>query len=543
MIPRLSETTQELLRKFYAPRGWFDRFALRDDRQHILKQIELSGEVAAIPALLHIFVNENRELQYAAARAMHTLFQGLAPGDFADFDETLRRSSWSSWNYGRSTFLKAPENIQSLTIFADYSNFLLGIFACHADGYTRESALRALDDCNTGEELPFLLLRANDWVENVRTAAVNLLHKRIRAEYVPHFLRFLPLVLRLRRAGRLNHPATSERIQELFALPSACSQLEEGLVSKDAMIRRFCYGVALRTDDGNRLLGITRRALSDSDLQISLNAVKALSLAPASTDLRELIEQTLRSATPQLRLSALRLATEKYPEFADAECRRALLDRNSGVRQQAQFYLLKTGGLNVCDYYAGMLRTATPRTLPKVIAGIGEVCAKPQISLLEPHLSSPRSEVRLRAYRAIAQLDRNHPVDSFLKGLGDDSMRVVRAAAVFLRKRANSVGGERIWGIHAKLTRARQRMWTLFLVAGLTKWDSCYFLMRGLNDIDVEVSTLARKYLERWVARYNKSFVRPTKEQRERASALEEENQHLLTSAELLLFKTALRSD
>jgi len=543
MIPRLSETTEDLLRKFYAPRGWFNRFALRDDREYILKQIELSSEVAAIPALLHIFVNENRELQHAAARAMHTLFQGLTPGDFADFDETIRRSSWSSWNYGRSTFLRAPKNIRSLTIFADYSNFLLGIFACHADGYTRESALRALDDCNTGEELPFFLLRANDWVENVRTVAVNLLHKRTREEYVPHFLKFLPLVLRLRRAGRLNHQATIDRIQELFTLPSASSHIESGLTAKDKVIRRFCYKVALRTGDANRLLAITKRALADRDLQISLDAVKGLSSAPTSSDLHELIERVLRSTAPQLRLSALRLTIEKYPQFAHAECRRALLDRNSGVRQQAQFYLLKTGGLNVCECYAEMLHTAAAKALPNVIAGMGEVCAKPQISLLEPYLSSPRSGVRVRAYRAIAQLDRNHSVDSFLKGLEDDSTRVVRTASMLLRKRANLVGGERIWEIHTKLARARQRRWTLFLVAGLTKWDSCYFLVRGLNDPDVEVSTLARKYLERWVERYNKSFMRPTKEQRERVSALVEGNRHLLTSAELLLFKTALQSD
>ena len=133
MIPRLSESTQELLRKFYASRGVFAVFFQRDNRKDILKQIEASGEVAAIPALLHIFVNENRELQYAAARAMYTLFQELAPGDFTDFDEAIRGSSWSYWNYGQST-LQAPKNIRSLTIFADYSNFLLGIFACHANG-------------------------------------------------------------------------------------------------------------------------------------------------------------------------------------------------------------------------------------------------------------------------------------------------------------------------------------------------------------------------------------------------------------------------
>src|SRR5215813_1396701 len=167
MIPRLSESTQNLFREFYAPRGWLDRLSQRD-RQDTLKQIELSGETAAIPALLHIFANEKRELQHAAARAMHTLFLGLAIRDYAEFDESIRRSSWSFWNYGQSTYLRAPKDIRSLMAFGEFSNFLLGIFACHADGYTREAALRALADCHTGEELAFFLLRANDWVENVR---------------------------------------------------------------------------------------------------------------------------------------------------------------------------------------------------------------------------------------------------------------------------------------------------------------------------------------------------------------------------------------
>lgn len=542
MIDPLSEQELDLLRRVYARRHWGQNLLGNDDRLEALHQLEASHKVAAIFQLLHLVNSSEEKIAQAAVHAMHRLFQELRPADFPSFDEGIRRQSWSSWNPGGYTVVKIPQAIRTLVRSGGDYFFLAGLFSCHADGYTREAAVRALGTCDTGEELPFLLLRIGDWVEDVRNTAKELLEPRIREQYAPHFVAYLPLVLRLQRARRQNHDAILGRIQKLLATPNALSSIEEGMRSPDGAARRFCYGIALSTEDPQKLATVARRALKENNLRISLDGLRAIARVGASSELKEVVDVAREKLVASVRLAALRVVLETYSESADAECRKGLLDRNSGVRQQAQFYLQKSAALDVCKHYRELLSVATLRELPNVVAGIGEVCSKPQAALLEPYLCSARSLVRLCAYRAIAQLDPSHPVDNFLKGLQDESLRVMRVAALFLRKRVNLIGGERIWEIHQQLANPRHRRWTLFLVAGLTKWDSCYFLIRGLNDIDAEVSMLARGYLERWVARYNKSFVAPRREQREKLDLLIAENQHMLTSSELLLFNRVLKA-
>jgi HEAT repeat protein len=54
--------------------------------------------------------------------------------------------------------------------------------------YVRQAAVEALGKIESGAELPFLLMRVNDWVPNVRNLAAELLEKRVRPDYVPHFV-------------------------------------------------------------------------------------------------------------------------------------------------------------------------------------------------------------------------------------------------------------------------------------------------------------------------------------------------------------------
>lgn len=542
MIPRLSETTQKLLGRFYAPRGWFNKFASQDDRQDILKQIELGGDVAAIPALLHIFVNEKRELQHAAARAMHTLFQSLAPEDFADFDESIRRYSWSSWNYGQSTVLRAPKDIRSLTTFADYSNFLLGMFAGHADGYTREAAIRALDNCSTGEELPFILIRMNDWVENVRAVAAQLLEARLRGDYVPYFVQYLPLVLRLQRAGRRDHRSTVEKIQKLLSAPGALTFVEAGMSSKDVATRRFCYGVSLETRDPARYAVIARRALTDTNVRIALDALHALSQFAPSPDLKQIVDSALKINRPTVRLAALRLVLEKYPDSGQEECRRSLLDPHSGVRQLAQFYFQKGSTLDVREFYSNALSSAIAKDLPAAVAGIGETGSKSQISLVTPFLASKRPVIRVRALHAIANLDRDFPPSDFLRALEDTNNRAVRESALFLRKKVNAIGGEQIWEIHRRLSNPRHRKWTLFLLAGLSKWESVYYLIRALDDQDGLVRLLAQGHMDVWLAHFNRTFPVPREDQRERLERSINDKGHLLSVSQRQNLRALLKS-
>jgi hypothetical protein len=106
----------------------------------------------------------------------------------------------------------------------------------HQSGYVREAAINKLDQITSGTELSFLILRLNDWVSNVRDAAYGAIGSRLKPEYALHFFSNLTLVSRLQDAGRADHQALIQAINELFQGDECRSALLESLTSDDRSI-------------------------------------------------------------------------------------------------------------------------------------------------------------------------------------------------------------------------------------------------------------------------------------------------------------------
>ena len=56
---------------------------------------------------------------------------------------------------------------------------ILGIASFDPDGYLREAALKEMEQLDTGNILPYVLLRLNDWVPQVATLAQDILKKML----------------------------------------------------------------------------------------------------------------------------------------------------------------------------------------------------------------------------------------------------------------------------------------------------------------------------------------------------------------------------
>jgi hypothetical protein len=97
--------------------------------------------------------------------------------------------------------------------------------------------------------------------------------------------------------------------------------------------------------------------------------------------------------------------------------------------------------------------------------------------------------------------------------LDDASSKVAREAVLALSKKANSVGGQRLWEIFDSCRYPHGKRWALFLLARINKWDSIAFLIQSLTDQNDSCLELSQRYIVRWFARYNRSFATPTAEQ------------------------------
>lgn len=199
---QLSPATRDLVQALYRRLDRFERFFRGDPRIELLRRIGDSREPGAIPDLLPLALTRSSEIARESARTVERLLECIKPAEYVRFDEYIRVGD-IDWKWRREAW--ADFSVQDVKQFAKLSEgaaSFLGVVSCHSSGYLREAAVRELGNVHSGEELPFLLLRANDWVENVRELARKSVLVRIRLEYAATFLKWVPLVLRLHQEGK-----------------------------------------------------------------------------------------------------------------------------------------------------------------------------------------------------------------------------------------------------------------------------------------------------------------------------------------------------
>jgi HEAT repeat protein len=510
MKSKPSEPTERLIESLYAGKGLWNRFVLPGSPEEVIKQIAEADEPAVIPDLLPILVVGDRKSILASAKAIHRLLQQLKPADFVCFDELVRQS-YSDWRVRREPWYSMkPTDVAHLARMGEMAVSLLGIASCHTNGYVREAAVRELGKTDTGAELPFLFIRANDWVPEIRSSARKLLLNRIRSDYISHLTVWLPLALRLNKLSRDDHSAIVEAVRRLLSSPEAREALYEGFESQDQFVRRFSFELALNSNEPE-LLSALQHASVASDPQVRKMAVHKLPAVLPSA--KELLIRARNDSCMAVRREALQIFAEKYPDEADQEFQSALLDTNIAVREQAQFYFKKKGVLDLRSYYSNRLKTSNDRQLCAAIAGLGEAGLQQDSQIVECFLRGESVRVRAAALHATAKLNPDAHVNDFVLALNDQSAKVTREAVLALSKRSNFVGGQRLWDLYDRCPYPHGKRGALFLLTRINKWDSIAFLIQTLADQNDYFVSLSQKYIVRWFARYNRSFAVPTAEQ------------------------------
>jgi HEAT repeat protein len=512
MKNKVSESTERLIESLYVTKGLWDRFVQHSTPEEVIRQIAETGELAVIPDLLPILIIGDRKSILASANAIHRLLQQLKPADFARFDEFVRQG-YSEWRVRREPwYTMKPKDLGHLARMDETSVSLLGIASCHTNGYVREAAVRELGKMQTGAELPFLFVRANDWVPQVRSVTRDLLLKRIQPDHINHLIAWLPLALRLAKMSRDDHSTVVEAVRALLSSPGAREALHEQFESKDLFVRRFCFELAMNSNESD-CLSVLKRAFGQSDPEIRKAAIHRLRVMMPSDASKLILLQAINNNCAVVRREALVIFGENYPDEAAQQFQSALLDTNLVVREGAQYYFQKKSNLDLRAFYSGALQNSNLPQLCAAVAGLGETGLPKDSQLLERFLRDRSSRVRAMAFHAIGKLNFDPYFEEFVLALEDASSKVTGEALRALCKKPNLVGGQRLWEIYDRCSHPHGKRRALFLLARINKWDSIGFLVQSLTNQDDSFVDLSQKYISRWFARYNRSFVTPTAEQ------------------------------
>src|SRR5262245_41474130 len=233
----ISRITRELIQILRGP-GLWDKLTGQRHEPGILAEIGDSGEPAAILEITPFLLSEKRDVALAAARAIHKLTMTASAADLASLDGMWRERSPYLQGRDVGSHRLSPADVDRIGAPSDVSATLLGFASFHDSGYVREEAINKLNLITSGAELPFLFVRLNDWVPEVRDAAHKAIGSRLRPDYCDGFVANLALIARLERAGRSNHQPLIKAIYEFLQSGPCQSGLLEALSSNDRLVRR-----------------------------------------------------------------------------------------------------------------------------------------------------------------------------------------------------------------------------------------------------------------------------------------------------------------
>ncbi len=505
----VSKETLELLNSLHGKEGLLDRFIGGSKKVELLRQIAERNEPGVLSHLFPFVFDSNRALAEEAKKAVVQLSSRLKPQDFLLLDLQIRQ--FSPYFVGGGWFAINKGDLRALKT-SSQASVLLGLTSFHPNGHLREEAVLHLGECSDGRELPFLLIRLNDWVSNIRETTRRILETRLVPAHGRHFVSNLFFLYRLKSCFRGTHEPFIASVEELLKSQECQSVLEQGFESDDGFTRRSCLKLLLRSSGTDRV-GLLKHLATHNNPVLRLIAFREVVPELSSEALRKALEWFDNDENPTLRREVLFYRISKFSSEVEKLLPSALLDKHPLIREIGRKEYERSGS-SASNFYRRALAVAEPKRLIGAIAGLGETGGSTDIGLIAPFLSHDKKIIlRRAAVRATGKLSKDESVGHFVELLKDGSPGVARESRNVLVSKASFLNAKNIWSVFENDSRGYVRKQALIVIYHLGKWDKIPFLVLACSDADEEIARMAKRYIQSWWSRYNRnSGLQPKKE-------------------------------
>jgi HEAT repeat protein len=401
-----------------------------------LDRVAAAGEWRAVPHLLHLSVHPHAQVRAKAIEVIEGLARRIPSDRLVELERDVRAMTLQAYPWHEMTLhdVERPE----------WPVMMWALFTMHPSGFIREAAVKQIGDVAVDPLLTgFLLLRVNDWVEQVRDAALRALEPRL-AGPVEVMLPNLGLLWLLQERKRTDHRPLLEAVREQLLDPRAEGVLMSAIASPDQVTARTAFEIACAAPDERRIVFI-ERGLKHCDPIIRLMSARAARrLGPAG---HGLLSPVRNDPSMPVRREALYAALSTPEEQRREILMAALLDWHPSIRHAARVYLREMDHESAPDFRTFYLSAAQHdklRMLAAAVGGVGETGILEDVPWLIAMAAHERTRVAAAAVQAVATLDRTGQQE-WLESLLDDARPgVAREAARGLRPIARQLSFDRL---------------------------------------------------------------------------------------------------
>jgi HEAT repeat protein len=513
---KLTNSTLKRIAELFSGQRGFNLFGVSErSRVELIAGIRASGEPGAASYLAVYAVGAEGSTRDEAAKGAAALVAPLRLDELLRLDQDVRRMFEGPNNAYLAWKNLDPGQLARLQGLPSGAESLFGIFSFHQNGHVREAAVRLLAWTDSGAELPFLLIRLNDWVPAVRNLARAAIQARLTPAYARHFGACIVLVRHMTSWKRADHSSVFEWITDYLRRPECGAAVAELLVAGDMKTRRLIFGLLARPQQPG-FTALLQQALRDRHPTIRLWSISQARKSLAGADAAAMARIAIKDKYSRVRAQAAYVYAEQLAGESEPVFRAALMDASPTLRGIARFHLGKIEATDFAAFYRPYLGASSAREQVIAISALGDVGSAADAQLLAPCAQDPRIQVRTAALHALDKLDGDRFVEQFVPALLEGPPSVAKVAARALSNRVALVDLDMLWREFSRVRAGVARNGVLGLLFNASKWDSLYYAIALSSHPDHAVAATAHGQVRRWIQDVNRSGLQATPAQRER---------------------------
>ncbi len=478
-----------------------------------------SGERSYLPYVFGVFGEQDKASQRIAAQFLDAELKKFSFDNIVRTDRQMREKTSIEWfiSWGQID----PKAFLSLAISDDEKKAVLVFASFHPNGYLREKAVLLLAGC--WRSLPFILLRMNDWVPQVRAAALKAFDCRMQKLAVGELQESLPYAEKLGKGSRAFHGSYIDRLYQLLLCPQNESELALGLSSGHPFTRLLCMKALLRMEkpDTDRIL----RCLAQERVPHLRWLIYEALLACEGSDRHKVMAQMLADPYARIKNHVLWLMYTNHEQNTHDVAVRYLTDKSASVRDLGRWVVRKYDpGYDFRAFYRQSMESQTYAA----ICGLGETGTAADADILRPYIDQERERVVRAAMRSLMRLAPERFGTLMAKLLGDSRKGVAKEAYMLLSAGRFTGLAEEIYQLFTDTTSGYIQKKCALLLFRCPKWEAVIYMLEALSSSDEEIREYALMNIEGWTAGFNRSFSAATAGQSQRIKELISRQENLL---------------
>ena len=400
----------------------------------------------------------------------------------------------------------------------------------HWNGFKRENAVRRLGMLGNPVAIPKLIVRANDWVPQVRLAATESLEKLLKHENARAFVLSLPDLHHLRSCRRDDHDNLISNVTNFLLQPDNVHHVILATKNDDPYIARIAVRLCIENSLINRQK-LVSNCLSHGDVVVRNIATDLLREFSGET-LEHFLQETIQDPYMPIRREAFQIYLRVSPEKGLEIANRFLFDRHVSIRDIAIKQLLNKE-VDVEKILMNVLSSNVHSALKIrcAILGLADIGSMQSVSVVKKLSGNSLPSIRKASLQALVKLTGEDAKSFLLYGLKDRSPNVAKESSRLLNKLKIKLSTNELLGIVEKADYRHTLKVCLYCARKINKWERLIFLLglfRLLMPKDSTNLELLDKELVNWDVDFNLSSSQPSGTQTGLITVEYSKNRHLL---------------